>query len=257
MAKKTKKAKTTKQATPPSRNRAVMRRVTRARRWLDRIEQLDEWIDRDAKIHAMPWRRDLCEEEYRRRIAELGIDDATPTLDEFAKEGWALDEQFSLEMDLRLAATRLQLLAEYRPEQRAPIDEFQYRCFGRSDLKPPRAWRAKSDLAVFRRVIEAFRQLVDAEGVGRAIAAEKRKPSPLEAAILNELLDADQSLSSDDLASVVQRKHKISKPPKAIVAAIGKIRAECGMSDLKAKHGVGYKLTPEQVAIAMRLVGTK
>lgn len=241
-------------ARKPSTDRAVARVANRARRWRDRIDQLDEWIDRGARLGEIPFRADLCEAEYGRRIAEIGKDDATPTLRDFARHGWRHDELFSLESDLRLAARRLALLDGYEPGWRAPVDELLCRCLGRSDEKLPTAWQRKTDLSVLHAVIEALRRLLDSEGVARAVAAEKRKPGPLEAAILDVLLEADRSLTGDDIASRVARgKSRISKPARAILAAMGKIRNELGLPDLKSKHGIGFKLKPEEVAIAKRL----
>jgi hypothetical protein len=252
MAKKRAKAK------KPSPDRAVARVIDRARRWRDRIDQLDEWIDRSAKLGEIPIRLDLCEAEYRRRLALLGKDDATPTLLEFARHGWRHDELYSLESDLRLAARRLALLDGYEAGWRAPVDELLSRCLGRSDEKPPMEWQQKTDLDVLLAVIQALRRLLDSEGVARALAAEKRKPSPLEAAILDALLEADRSLSGDEIAARVARgKSRISKPAKAILAAIGRIRGELGLPDLKSQHGVGFRLKPAETEIAKRLLARK
>jgi hypothetical protein len=253
MAKKKKKpSKST-----PGVDRATSRLAARARRWRDRIDQLDEWIDRGADLTRLPHRGDLCEADYRRRLRELGSDGA-PTLREYAGHAWRLDETMRLEADLRLAARRLALLDGYTPEWRAPIDELLFRCLGRSDEKPPRAWSRKPALAILSGVLEALRRLLRSEPVARAVAAEKRKPSPLEVEILDVLLDADRSLAGDEIAARIQRgKSKISKPARAILAAIGKIRGELGLPGLKAQHGVGFKLKPEEVEIAKRLLARR
>jgi hypothetical protein len=247
--------KKTKAASPSTPvDRAVARVATRGRRWRDRIDQLDEWIDRGAEIDQFPYRGDLCEAEYRRRLSELGKDGA-PSLQDFARHGWRHDELFSLEDDLRLAGRRLEILDGYTPEWRAPVDALLSRRFGRSDKPPPKVWSRRSDLAVLQGAIESLRRLLESDGVARAVAAEKRKPSPLEAAILEVLLDADRSLTGEEIAARVARgKSKLSKPARAILAAIGKIRGELGIPDLKAQHGVGFKLKAEQVGIARRLL---
>jgi hypothetical protein len=252
MAKKTKAAS---RKTLP-RSRAIARAESRVQCWLDRLDYLDEWITRGASCdpYRMPHRRDLCEAEYQRRLKQHGKEGA-PTLEHFARHGWECDERLSLEGDLRHAARRTMLLDGYKPSDRAPLDELQRRCFGRSDLPSPEEWQDKSDPEVLCAVVAAFRRILDAEPLARAVAAGSRKPSPLEAAILDVLLEADRSLASEEIAARVARgKSRISKPPRAILAAIGKIRGELGLPGLKAQHGVGFKLKPEEVEIVRRLL---
>ena len=238
-----------------SKDRALGRAAGRAQRFADRIDQLDEWIDRGASLdlEKLPYRRDLCEAEYQRRLKLYGKEGA-PTLAEFARHGWKLDERISLEEDLRLAARRLAVLEDFDPSQRAPIDELCRRCFGRSDHPVHRRWHGKPDLEVFRAVVAILRKLVEVEGVGRAVVKSKRKPSPLEDAILDVLLEADGSLSAEEIASRVQRKRQGRTIAKNVLAAIGKLRSDCGFPELFAGDA-GFKLTPDQRALAAKLRG--
>jgi hypothetical protein len=256
MAKKTtKKTRAKPVADARSKDRTLGRAVRRAQRFADRIDQLDEWIDRGASLdlQKLPYRRDLCEAEYQRRLKLYGKEGA-PTLAEFARHGWAMDERISLEEDLRLAARRLAVLEDFDPSQRAPIDELCRRCFGRSDHPVHRRWHGKPDSEVFRAVVAMLRKLVEAEGVGRAVVKSKRKPSPLEAAILNVLLEADGSLSAEEIAARVQRTGRKSTLSTAVNAAMGKLRRDCGFPDLYAGDA-GFKLTPDQRALAVKILG--
>ena len=253
------KKKTKKTAPRRSSDRALRRVAARAQRFADRIDQLDEWIDQGARLDLrdLPLRRDLCEAEYQRRLKDAkraGDVDGAPTLEEFQRHGWRLDEVFRLEGDLQLAARRLAVLDGYKPEHRAPIDEMLRRCFDRTERGAPKSWHRKSDSDVLRSVLAALRQLVAADGVARADFKTNPKPSPLQAGILDVLLDADGSLSGDEIASKVQRKLGGSKPAKAILAAIGKLRADCGFPELYAGDA-GYKLTPDERALAAKLLG--
>jgi hypothetical protein len=249
MAKKTKKT-----ATPRSPDRSLARARSRAQRFKDRLDYLDEWIDRGASCnpYRMPYRRDLCEAEYKRRLKQVGKEEA-PTLEHFARHGWVVDERYSLEEDIRLAARRVVLLDGYQPSDRAPLDELLRRCFGRSDHPSPEDWHDKPDLEILRAVVVALRKLLDADGLVGAVVAADRKPSPLEAAILEVLLEARGSLSGEDLAPKVQRK--ISRPTtaKAVRAAIGKLRRDCGFPGLRASDA-GFKLTPGERALATKLL---
>ena len=249
--------KTTKKTAPKrSRDRALDRAATRAQRFADRIDQLDEWIDDGARLRLgdrahLPFRRDLCDAEYQRRLKRFGRDGA-PTFQDFAMHGWRLDEQFRLEADVRLAANRLALLDGYQPADRAPLDELLRRCFGRSDHPSPKTWHAKPDLEILRAAILAFRKLVDADGIARAVVKANRKPSPLQAAILDVLLDADGSLSAEEIASKMERKLRQPKTVKSIYDAIGKLRADCGFPGLRAGDA-GFKLTPDERALAAKI----
>jgi hypothetical protein len=251
-------AKKQKTAKPRSPDRALARATSRAQRFADRIDHLDEWIDRGARLRAgdrldLPFRRDLCEAEYR-RLLKLNGREGAPTLEDFARGSWRLDEQFRLEADVKLAANRLALLDGYVPSNRAPLDELLRRCFGRSDHPSPEEWHGKPDLEILRAVVAVLRELVDADGVARAVVKANRKPSPLEAAILDVLLDADSSLSGDELAPRVQRKRGKNTQGKAVLAAIGKLRSDCGFPGLFAGDA-GFKLKPEERALAAKLLG--
>ncbi len=248
-------AKRQKTAKPRSPDRALARATSRAQRFADRLDYLDEWIDRDASCdpYRMPYRRDLCEAEYQRRLKLHGREGA-PTLEHFAKHGWVVDERYSLEADIRLAARRVGLLDGYQPSDRAPLDELLRRCFGRSDHPSPTKWHKKPDLEILRAVVAALRKLVEADGMARAVAKSNRKPSQLERAILDVLLDAEGSLSAEELASPVQLKIKRGTTPKAVRAAIGKLRSDCGFPGLRGGNA-GYKLKPEERALAAKLLG--
>jgi hypothetical protein len=120
---------------------------------------------------------------------------------------------------------------------------------GDRDFEPDRSF---SEL-----VAEAMRAATEARDfeAARAQGARKRrKPSPLEAAILKVLLEADGSLSGEELASKVQRKAKQKTLSKAVLAAIGKLRADCGFPGLFASYA-GFKLTPDERALATMLLG--
>jgi hypothetical protein len=112
-----------------------------------------------------------------------------------------------------------------------------------------------------------FSKLVaDAMRVARAVAeidaglakvgtpSAHRKPSPLEAAILDVLLDADGSLSAKEIASHVQRTLRKSTESTAVNAAMGKLRRDCGFPELYAGDA-GFKLTPDQRALAAKILG--
>jgi hypothetical protein len=256
MAKKTKKKTKKKTAQSPTVERAVARAEKRARRFRDRLDHLDEWIDRDPTIQRdgranLPFRGDLCDAEYRRRIDEFGSEDA-PTFHQFAHGAWRQDELFALVDDLKLAANRLALLADYKPDDREPIDELLRRVRG---TKQATAWRKKTDLEVLRGTIEGFKRLLSHGVVERVVAAEKRPPSPLEAAILRVLVNADGMLSCEEIASKVQRALQRPTTREGVKAAIHKLRSACGLSDLRAAHGGGYRLTPALASIATRLLG--
>jgi hypothetical protein len=252
MAKKKKKKKTAK---PRSTDRALARAASRAQRFADRLDYLDEWIDRGASCdpYRMPYRRDLCEAEYQRRLKKHGKEGA-PTLEHFARHGWVCDERYSLEEDIRLAARRVGLLDGYQPSDRAPLDELLRRCFGRSDHPSPEEWHGKPDLEILRAVVAVLRKLVETEGVARAVVKANRKPSPLEAAILDVLLAAERSLYAEEIASKVARKMSRSTAAKAVLAAIGKLRSDCGFPGLRAGDA-GFKLKPEERALAAKLLG--
>lgn len=249
MAKKTKKTG----AKPRSTDRQIARAASRAQRFADRLDYLDEWIDRGASCdpYRMPYRRDLCEAEYQRRLKLHGQEGA-PTLEHFATHGWAVDERYSLEEDIRLAARRIGLLDGYQPSDRAPLDELLRRCFGRSDHPSPKKWHAKPDLEILRAVVAVLRKLVDADGVARAVVKANRKPSPLEGTILDVLLDADGSLSAEEIASKVQRKTGEPKTAKSIHDAIGKLRSDCGFPGLRAGDA-GFKLKQDERALAAKI----
>jgi hypothetical protein len=248
-------AKKQKTAKPRSPDRALARATSRAQRFKDRLDYFDEWIDRGASCdpYRMPYRRDLCEAEYQRRLKLHGREGA-PTLEHFAKHGWVVDERYSLEEDIRLAARRVGLLDGYQPSDRAPLDELLRRCFGRSDRPSPEEWHGKPDVEILRAVVAVLRKLVDADGVARAVVKANRKPSSLEAAILDVLLDAESSLSGDELAPRVQRKRGKGTQAKAVFAAIGKLRSDCGFPGLFAGDA-GFKLKPEERALAAKLLG--
>jgi hypothetical protein len=201
----------------------------------------------------MPYRRDLAEAEYKRRLKLYGNGEA-PTLEHFTKHGWVCDERYSLEEDIRLAGRRVVLLDGYQPSNRAPLDELLRRCFGRSDHPSPEEWHGKPDLEILRAVVAVLRKLVETEGVARAVVKANRKPSPLEAAILDVLLDADSSLSGDELAPPVQRKRGKNTQGTAVLAAIRKLRIDCGFPGLRAGDA-GFKLKPEERALAAKLLG--
>jgi len=255
MAKQAKKKTKKKTAQSPTVERAVARAEKRARRFRDRLDHLDEWIDRDPTIQRdgranLPFRGDLCDAEYRRRIDEFGSEDA-PTFHQFAHGAWRQDELFALVDDLKLAANRLALLADYKPDDREPIDELLRRVRG---TKQATAWRKKTDLEVLRGTIEGFKRLLSHGVVERVVAAEKRPPSPLEAAILDALLEVAGSLSSAELAAKVQRKIARPTTPKAVLAAIGKLRNDCGFPELRASDA-GFKLKPHERTLAAKLHG--
>jgi len=251
MAKKKKK----KTAKPRSTDRALARAASRAQRFADRLDYLDEWIDRGASCdpYRMPYRRDLCEAEYQRRLKKHGKEGA-PTLEHFARHGWVCDERYSLEEDIRLAARRVGLLDGYQPSDRAPLDELLRRCFGRSDHPSPEEWHGKPDLEIVRAVVVVLCKLVEADGVARAVVKANRKPTTLEAAILEVLLDANGSLSGEELAPQVQRKSTRSTTAKSVLAAIAKLRSDCGFPGLRAGDA-GFKLKPEERALAAKLLG--
>lgn len=247
-----KKQKTAKRRSP---DRALARAASRAQRFKDRLDYFDEWIDRGASCnpYRMPYRRDLAEAEYKRRLKLYGNGEA-PTLEHFTKHGWVCDERYSLEEDIRLAGRRVVLLNGYQPSNRAPLDELLRRCFGRSDHPSPEEWHGKPDLEILRAVVAVLRELVDADGVARAVVKANRKPSPLEAAILDVLLAAERSLSAEEIASKVERKMSRSTTAKAVLAAIGKLRSDCGFPELRAGDA-GFKLKPEERALAAKLLG--
>lgn len=115
--------------------------------------------------------------------------------------------------------------------------------------------RGCSDPILPRMVADALRVAeiaIQVDGVSKSAEVAHRKPSPLEAAILDVLLDADGSLSAEEIASRVQRKLGKSKIAKAILDAIGKLRADCGFDGLYAGDA-GFKLTPDQRALAAKI----
>lgn len=81
---------------------------------------------------------------------------------------------------------------------------------------------------------------------------DTRQPSPLEAAILRVLLEDGKSLSADEIAPKVQRKIHRTITAKAVRAAVGKLRHDCGFPNLKATDA-GYKLSPEDRVVAERI----
>jgi hypothetical protein len=120
-----------------------------------------------------------------------------------------------------------------------------------------RSYGAMDTIAKFSQDLAAAIKLVRLlleEDLALAAVTTHRKPSPLEAGILDVLLEADRSLSAEEIASKVQRKLGGSKPPKAILAAIGKLRADCGFSELFAGHA-GFKLKANERALAAKLLG--
>jgi hypothetical protein len=86
--------------------------------------------------------------------------------------------------------------------------------------------------------------------VGGAIAA--RAPGDFEKAILRVLLDAEGRLTADEIAPRVQRKRRLSVTVKAVMAAIGKLRRDCGFPELRSDEG--YLLSRSERALAQRLV---
>ena len=246
MAKKTQQKKKKK----PSTDRRVARR---ADRWRRRLDILDVWVDRldhDKLASGVPYSHADCKAEYLARLKKLGSDDA-PTVQEYRRT-WLRDQLWRLQLDLRSAANRLALLPGYSARDCEPLAALEWRLNRSNPLAPRGKWTKAKDAELLAGVIAMFRRLLDQDGAASGTSGASRKPSPLEAAILAALLKADGSLSAKEIAALVQRSIQRSTTPQAVLAAMGKLRRDCGFPDLKATDA-GFKLSPAYRVFAARI----